>query len=147
MTSQVLKVHTVHPEHVPMRGYLDDAGLDLYVLEDTTIEANSHTRVPLDAWFEFPPGFWGLLLGRSSTHTKLGLITNPGVIDGGFRGRMDANVTNPNTWDVEVHRGDRLAQLIPFVNQAPGLVVRRVERLEDLGDSDRGARGYGSTGL
>lgn len=135
---------TGEPELEPRRKYPGDAGYDLVVDRDTTVRVDSFVDVPCGVCVEMPPDTWGLIIGRSSTLRRRGLLVTQGVIDNGYRGELFAGVQHLNQGPpVELKRGERIAQFIPFRLEAPSLRLRRVA---ELGDSDRGAAGFGSTG-
>jgi dUTP pyrophosphatase len=127
----------------PGRQYPGDAGFDLFVSRDTEIPVGQFKDVPCDIALEFPPGVWGLIIGRSSTLRKHNLMVTPGVIDNGYRGPLYAGVYNMNGVQFSAKRGMRLAQIIPFPLTASGLLPVEVPH---LGGSDRGQSGFGSTG-
>lgn len=129
---------------LPTRGHSDDAGLDLYVSALTTVPPGQFVDVPCGVAVELPAGTWGLLTGRSSTMRRRGLQTIQGVIDCGYRGELFAGVFNPGSEEVVLEEGERVSQLIVLPNLTAGL---RPVPARELSDSDRGAGGFGSTGL
>lgn len=137
-----------HSENYPLkRSYSGDAGIDLpIILSEDQIEHGFkiwpgerevfHTGVVM----EFPKGYWGRIIHRSSTEKKHRLRIIEGVIDD-YRGEILVQVHNTNPCDVTVYHGDRLAQIIlartyPF----------KIEEAKELRPSDRGVRGFGSSG-
>jgi dUTP pyrophosphatase len=129
---------------LPARHYADDAGVDLYVSEDTKIEPGTFVDVPTGIAVEIPPVCWGMIKSRSSTLRQKGLLVHDGVIDPGWRGYLFAGVWNLTGEKVEVKAGERIAQLILFTN-----VTAMYEPAEvlALGESERGGNGFGSTGV
>jgi dUTP pyrophosphatase len=127
----------------PRKGYRDDAGFDLVVSNYTEIPGRQFVDVPLGVSVEFPPTHWGLLTGRSSTIRKKGLLVTNGIIDAGFRGPLFAGIQNLNMHDVHLQAGERIAQIIPF--PVSGLDWQVLET-DTLSGSERGTRGFGSTG-
>lgn len=127
----------------PARQYSGDAGFDLFVSQDTEIPVGQFKDIPCDVALEFPPGVWGLIIGRSSTLRRHNLLVTPGVIDNGYRGPLYAGVYNMNGEQFSAKKGMRLAQIIPFPLTAAGMVPVGVPV---LGSSDRGQSGFGSTG-
>lgn len=126
---------------LPEQVHDGDIGMDLYVSEDTTVETAGWCNVPSGLRVAPPPHLWLLILGRSSAIQRRGLVVIPGVIDSGFRGPLYAVCHNISGAPVEIRRGERLAQLIP-------LPLTRLHSIEvaDLPASERGQRGFGSTG-
>lgn len=127
----------------PSRTYVGDAGFDLYVAKDTRIPVDGFVDVDLGISVEMPPGLWAMLTGRSSTIRRRGLLVTQGIIDNGYRGPLYAGVQNLGGKVVELERGERIAQLIPFQQASTGITAYRVA---ELTDSDRGGNGFGSTG-
>ena len=128
----------------PTKAHWDDAGFDLYVDDgDWTIQPGQFVDVPLGIAAETAPGTWGLLTGRSSTLRRLGLMVAQGVIDCGYTGPLFAGVWNLTGSPVTVHQGDRIAQYIVMANA--GLNLDPVQ-VNELPHTERGARGFGSSG-
>lgn len=125
---------------VPTRAHPDDAGLDLYSLEDAVFQPGEGRIVRTGVAVAIPPGHVGLVCDRSSM-AKRGLKTAGGVIDAGYRGELGVVLWNISPAAQPVKKGERLAQLlvIPVATPAP------VE-MDDLGATARGAGGFGSTG-
>ncbi len=93
---------------------------------------------------QIPEGYAGLVLARSGLAARHGIacLNAPGLIDPGYRGEVAVILVNtdPET-PYEVHRGDRIAQLVVCrVEEARFVVV------EDLETSERGAGGFGHSG-
>lgn len=128
----------------PRRGYDDDAGLDLVVSQTIEIPPGEFVDVPCGVSAQLPDWSWGLIIGRSSTLRKRGLLVSPGVIDAGWRGELFAGVQNlSGTETVVVKRGERIAQLIVMMN---GTRLVEIERVDELAPGSRGDHGFGSTG-
>lgn len=125
---------------VPTRAHPDDAGLDLYSLEDAELDPGAGRVIKTGVAVAVPPGHVGLVCDRSSL-AKRGLKTAGGVIDAGYRGELGVVLWNISPAAQSVKKGERLAQLlvIPVATPAP------VE-MDDLGATARGAGGFGSTG-
>lgn len=133
---------------LPTKAYDGDAGFDLYVhsspREDGVWALPPGTFVDIDTGVraELPSGVWAMMVGRSST-ARRGLMVAQAVIDNGYRGPLFFGVTNLTPQRIDIYPGERLAQLIPFELVAANMEVIRVEQ---LADSERGTRGFGSSG-
>lgn len=127
----------------PTRAHSDDAGLDLYVDGDWTIKPKEMIDLPLNCAIKSPPGTWTLLTGRSSTMRNRGLLIAQGVIDPGYVGPLYATAYNLLDEPVIIKHGDRVAQLIvlPNITETVNLVP-----VEQLPATNRGAKGFGSSG-
>ena len=93
---------------------------------------------------EIPDGHAGLVLPRSGLARDHGiaLVNGPGLIDAGYRGEVRVLLLNTDPAEIfRVEPGDRIAQLVI----APIAIADPVE-VEALGDSARGAGGFGSSG-
>lgn len=126
---------------LPNRAYGAAAGFDLYVVGDHIIAPYDGARIPCGVSMELPPGWWGLMVGRSSTFDR-GLLVNPTVIDPDYRGELFANVRNIRSTPVRVADGERIHQVVPV----PSFPLGQPERVEQLSATERGANGFGSTG-
>lgn len=126
------------------RSYADDAGLDLWVTEDTRILPGQFADIPsgIDG-IELPDDCWGMITGRSSTLRAKGLLVHTAVIDSGWRGPLYAGAQNVSDQAVIVRKGERIAQLILMTNRTAAYQPTQVERLSS---SERGNHGFGSTG-
>lgn len=128
----------------PVRARPGDAGLDLIANENAKVTPGERALIPTGIAVAIPEGHAGLVLPRSGLASRHGLtLANaPGLIDSGYRGEVTIAVVNLDPQEpVEIHRGDRIAQLlvVPFAEAEP------VE-VEDLPASERGTGGFGSTG-
>lgn len=118
-----------------------DVGVDLQTTRTVVCPANVVTYLPTGVRFAALPGTWILLLGRSSTASKLGLAVIPGVIDNGYRGEMFAGVYPVGGEMVVVEQGTRVIQAILMPSILPNL-----QEVDELPTSARGENGFGSTG-
>jgi dUTP pyrophosphatase len=130
---------------VPARAHGDDAGLDLAACEGATLPPGGRASVGTGLAVEIPAGHAGLVLPRSGLAARHGiaLVNAPGLVDPGYRGEVRVLLLNTDRDDAfEVRPGDRIAQLllVPFVAAEPVAVAA-------LDDTERGAGGFGSSGL
>jgi dUTP pyrophosphatase len=139
--SQTLPIRRLDPSAVvPTRAHPDDAGLDLYSLEDAGLAPGEGKVVRTGVAVALPAGHVGLVCDRSSM-AKRGLKTAGGVIDAGYRGELGVVLWNISGQPQSVKGGERLAQLLVLPVATPAPV-----EVEDLGVTARGAGGFGSTG-
>lgn len=139
--SKTLPVRRLEPGALmPTRAHADDAGLDLYALEDVTIDPGAGTVLRTGVAVAVAHGHAGLILDRSSL-ARRGLKIAGGVVDSGYRGEIGIVVWNLSHETQDVKKGERAAQMlvIPIAMPAP------VETA-DLGETKRGVKGFGSTG-
>ncbi len=136
-----LPIRRLDPAAVlPTRAHPDDAGLDLYGLEDAAVAPGEGRVLRTGVAFAVPPGHVGLVCDRSSM-AKRGLKTAGGVIDAGYRGEVGVVVWNISSIPQTVKKGERVAQMLVIPIAVPAPVDT-----EDLGETARGAGGFGSTG-
>ena len=128
----------------PAQAHPGDAGYDLFAAEAAVVEPGRRANVGTGVAVELPEGCAGLVLPRSGLAARHGvtLVNTPGLIDSGYRGEVRVLLLNTDRdvpFDVAV--GDRVAQLLVVRFESPGL-----EEADELGESARGAGGFGSTG-
>lgn len=138
-----IRIKKLHPDaHLPAyaHGPLEDAGLDLRAVESVTLQPGVAQGVPTGIAIELPSGYEAQVRPRSGMALKHSLTVNFGTIDPGYRGEIRVVMFNLGRADYTVEKGDRVAQL----------VISRYEAIEweegELGDSARGAGGFGSSG-
>jgi dUTP pyrophosphatase len=129
---------------LPRYAHPGDAGLDLIARVGGVVAAGGgRMMVPTGIAIAIPPGYAGFILPRSGLAAKHGVtVANaPGLIDAAYRGEVRVVVLNTDpAADYELHRGDRIAQL----------VLQRVEEVSwvevDALDGDDRGGGFGHTG-
>jgi len=145
----ILKVQVLpHGEGLDLPAYETalSAGMDLRAAVDAPILLESMERraIPTGLAMAIPAGFEGQVRPRSGLALKkgLGMPNAPGTIDADYRGELKVLVINLSPEPIEITRGMRIAQLLICpVAQAEILVV------DDLGATQRGTGGFGSTGV
>jgi dUTP pyrophosphatase len=125
---------------VPVYSSPDAAGADLNAAEDVTLAAGEWAAVGTGLHVEIPPGHVGLVWPRSGLAVRHGIDTLAGVIDSDYRGELRVVLVNHGREAYRISAGDRIAQLL--VQRVERAVFRRAA----LGESERGAGGFGSTG-
>jgi dUTP pyrophosphatase len=134
----------VRPDAVlPARAYHGDAGLDLAACERVELPPGERALVPTGLAVAIPEGHAGFVQPRSGLATKHGIsiVNTPGLVDAGYRGELLVNLLNTDRRETfVVEPGMRIAQLVVV----PIPVVDVVE-VDELPDSERGARGFGSS--
>jgi dUTP pyrophosphatase len=131
---------------MPVRAHDDDAAFDLCADEDLVLAPGQRATVRTGVALALAPGTAGLVLGRSGLAAKHGItvLNAPGLIDPGYRGEVMVILLNTDTsTPFEIHRGDRVAQLLILDTPASSLSLAAVE----LETTTRGVNGLGSTGL
>jgi dUTP pyrophosphatase len=129
---------------LPSRAHPDDAGLDLYALEDVTLAPGARAQIHTGIAIEVPAGHAGLVLPRSGLAARHGiaLVNAPGLIDAGYRGELRVLLLNTDrASEYRVSAGDRIAQLV-----IAAVAPTSVTEVSELTESARGAAGFGSSG-
>lgn len=130
----------------------DDSGYDLRACIDTPliIDPMSKATIPTgialeiedeDDYFATPDVSVELQVRPRSGHTKIGLIAQFGTVDRGYRGEIYVTVINFSNTQAEIQPQERIAQLVVTPIFKPN-----VELVSALSDSDRGNKGFGSSG-
>jgi dUTP pyrophosphatase len=119
----------------------EDLAFDLYALEDAVLPFGRVQRLRTGVALEME-GFGFLVRDRSSMAFPKGILTCGGVIDRGYRGEMYVNVISFGSPNYRVLRGDKIGQIVPV---RPHTDVQIIE-VAELSASDRGEKGYGSSG-
>jgi dUTP pyrophosphatase len=117
------------------------AGADLRASEDLVIAAGARAAVPTALQLEIPPGHVGLIWPRSGLAVKHGIDTLAGVVDSDYRGEVKVVLVNHGDAPFTIRSGDRIAQILVQRVERPAFVAAVA-----LGETARGAGGFGSTG-
>lgn len=123
----------------------EDLGYDVFLLEGVSLSARStrrlRTGIAVEARHPATGEPLGLLVRDRSSMAARGLACTGGVIDAGYRGEILIVMTNLSEAAVELKAGEKIAQLIPVP-----VLTGNVEEVEDLEESLRAAKGFGSSG-
>jgi dUTP pyrophosphatase len=128
---------------LPERAYTGDAGLDLATCERIELGPGERAVVPTGLAVAIPEGYAGFVQPRSGLAARHGIavVNSPGLVDAGYRGEIKVVLLNTDAREAFVAEpGERIAQLV--VLPVHGVVLREVA---ELPESERGARGFGSS--
>lgn len=130
---------------LPAYARAGDAGADLVAREGVVLRAGGgRAMVPAGVAVAIPEGYAGLVLPRSGLAARHGVtvVNAPGLVDAGYRGELTVAMLNTDpSSDYEVHRGDRIAQLVIVAVEEVRFVV-----VDELPASERGSGGFGHSG-
>jgi len=128
---------------LPHRAHPGDAGLDLFAAVDLTIPPGETRLIGTGLAIELPSGTEAQVRPRSGLALKhsVTVLNTPGTIDEGYRGEVGVILINHGREPFAVRQGMKIAQLVV----QPTLAID-IEEVSVLGDSARGAGGFGSTG-
>jgi dUTP pyrophosphatase len=128
---------------VPARAYDGDAGLDLAACERVVLEPGERATVGTGLAIAIPDGYAGFVQPRSGLAAKNGItiVNTPGLVDSGYRGELKVILLNTDAKEpFVIEPGMRIAQLVVM----PVPLVDPVE-VDELPESERGVRGFGSS--
>ena len=140
-----LRFKRIHPEAVlPAYAHASDAGMDVRSVADLVIPAGGRALVPTGLVAIIPPMYEIQVRPRSGLALKHGVtvLNTPGTIDSGYRGEIGVILANFGDKEFSVAKGDKIAQLV----FAP-VVQPEIEETDTIDETDRGAGGFGSTGV
>jgi dUTP pyrophosphatase len=130
---------------VPTRAYAGDAGLDLAACERVQLGPGERAAVATGLAVAIPDGYAGFVQPRSGLALRHGitLVNTPGLVDSGYRGELKVILLNTDAREpFVVEPGMRIAQLV--VMQVPEIDPVEVD---ELPESERGVRGFGSSAV
>lgn len=144
----MIKFQKVHPDvKSPVKAYDNDAGFDVFAYSDGEYNSQyGYFEYDLGLKFEIPDGYQISIRPRSSISNYALLLCNtPGTIDAGYRGVVKLRFKflhgAVGSTTQKYKKGDKIAQLII----EPVVQMKMIE-VESISDSQRGDKGFGSTG-
>ena len=135
----------VHPEAVlPSYAHPSDAGMDVRSVDALVLAPGKRALVHTGLVINLPPRYEAQVRPRSGLALKQGVtvLNTPGTIDSGYRGEIGVILINLGEADFEVRKGDKIAQLVIAPVPQPEVV-----ETTEVDETDRGAGGFGSTGV
>jgi dUTP diphosphatase len=129
---------------LPSYAHPGDAGADLMTTVDVELAPGQRMLVPTGVAIAMPAGYAAFVHPRSGLAARFGvsIVNAPGTVDAGYRGEIKVLLVNLDpTHTVQLHRGDRIAQLV-----VQRVEIARFHEVALLPGSARGEGGYGSTG-
>lgn len=140
-----IKIINKSSNALPHYATAGSSGMDLRadITEPVVLEPLQRTLVPTGLFIEIPQGYEAQIRPRSGLAIKQGItcLNTPGTIDADYRGEIKVILINLSNEPQTIQPADRIAQM----------VIQKVEiitwqQVEELGDTDRGAGGFGHTG-
>jgi dUTP pyrophosphatase len=126
---------------VPRRAHVSDAGLDLFSDESMVVNPGDRVAVRTGVSLGVPTGYVGLIWEKSGLALKHGLHCMGGVIDSGYTGEIRVILYNSSNSSYTIQQGHKIAQLLLQQVYLDDITV-----VDTLLESDRGQKGFGSTG-
>ena len=128
---------------IPLKMYLDSAGYDLFASVSFCILKWSRASINTGIRLQIPKGFYGEIKPRSGLALKNGLFAFNGTVDAGYTGFVYVILFNNSDFDYHVKKGDRIAQII--FRKCHSVSFNFCEKVSC--DTDRGVKGFGSSGV
>ncbi len=129
---------------LPDYAHEGDAGMDLYAVENDTLQPGERKLVGTGLRMQLPPNTEAQIRPKSGLALKNGitLLNTPGTIDEGYRGEVGVILINHSREAYSVEVGQKIAQMV--IMPVTRVMVEEVDHLEG---SARGEGGFGSTGV
>lgn len=141
-----IKIVKKNPFKLPEYETKGSAGVDLQAYIDNTIVLKPMERklIPTGLFVELPEGYEAQVRARSGLAIKYGisLVNGIGTIDSDYRGEIKVILINLGDLDFVINNGDRIAQMVFIKHEQADF-----ELVEELKDTERGAGGFGHTGV
>ncbi|MAF13375.1 MAG: dUTP diphosphatase [Parcubacteria group bacterium] len=137
-----VKIKKLNTEAViPSYAHPGDVGLDLYALDDYSLQPGERKIFDLGFALEFETGYVAFVKDKSSLPKNGGVHTMAGVYDAGYRGEYNVNLINLGNEIYQINKGDKIAQLVIMP-----VIKADLEETENLSNTSRGEGRFGSTG-
>ena len=143
-----MEIRIINRSHHALPSYSTEqsAGMDLRanIEEPITLKPMQRALIKTGLFMALPPGFEAQVRPRSGLALKHGItvLNTPGTIDADYRGEIGVVLINLGDKDFVVNDGERIAQMV--IARHETAIIREVEVLDD---TERGAGGYGHTGI
>ncbi len=141
-----VKIIKNNPFKLPEYETKGSAGVDLqaYVENPVVLKPMERALVPTGIFIEIPEGYEAQVRARSGLAIKHGisLVNGIGTIDSDYRGEIKVILINLGEKEFIINSGDRIAQMVFIKHEQADF-----ELTEELDDTERGAGGFGHTGV
>ena len=141
-----VKIVKNNPFKLPEYETKGSAGVDLqaYVENAVVLKPMERALIPTGIFIELPVGYEAQDRARSGLAIKHGisLVNGIGTIDSDYRGEIKVILINLGDKDFTINNGDRIAQMVFIKHEQANF-----ELVEQLEDTERGAGGFGHTGV
>ncbi len=141
-----IKIVNRGSQQLPAYATPESAGMDLRanVADPVVLRPLERRIIPTGLYMALPPGYEAQVRPRSGLAFKHGItvLNSPGTIDSDYRGELGVLLVNLSNEDFTIQAGERIAQMV-IARHEQGEFVE----VEELDDTERGAGGYGHTGV
>lgn len=137
-----MKVQLEQNAICPRKAHPDDAGFDIFTPRDFRIYGGETLSINTGVHVQIPEGHYGQLCNKSGLAFKSSIRSETGIIDSGYTGSISVLLTNFGHKDRSFARGDKISQLVIV----PIHKDNKMEIVKELPNTERGEKGFGSTG-
>ncbi len=140
-----LKIKKIHNQaRLPEYAHTGDAGMDLFSVEEKSIDPGETVLIKTGIIIELPPNTEAQVRPRSGLALKnsITVLNSPGTIDEGYRGEIGVILINHGKENFKVEPQMRIAQMV-----IKPIIRVQIEEVEEVTQSDRSTGGFGSTGV
>ena len=141
-----IKIINKSVHQLPHYETIASAGMDLRanLTESVTLDPLERTIIKTGLFIELPVGFEAQVRPRSGLAAKKGItvLNAPGTVDADYRGEIGVILVNLSNESFTIENGERVAQLVIDKHERAEWI-----EVEELSSTDRGAGGFGSTGV
>lgn len=138
----IIKINKINQDaKIPEYAHDDDAGMDLFCLENKKLSTGQFYGFKTGIAMEIPDGYYGHICDKSGLAAKFGVTVLAGIVDSGYRGEIVVVLYNTSKKLYKFQTGDKIAQLL----------IKKVEHakmveVDQLSGSERSTNGFGSSG-
>jgi dUTP pyrophosphatase len=137
-----LRIKKLYPDAIiPTRTSPGSVGYDLYSMEEIVVPPLERAFISTGVCASLPHGVYGRIAPRSGLTLKHGIQTGAGIIDPDFTGELKVILFNHGSEPFVIKKGNRIAQMILERCETP-----IIEEVDELVETQRGSRGFGSSG-
>ena len=141
-----IKIINKSTHSLPEYETIASSGMDLRANLETavTLKPLERTIIKTGLFIELPIGIEAQVRPRSGMASKKGItvLNAPGTVDADYRGEIGVILVNLSNEDFTIENGERVAQLVIAKHERAAW-----QQVEVLGETERGAGGFGSTGV
>lgn len=143
-----MEIQIINRSHHPLPTYATalSAGMDLRanIEEPIVLKPLERCLVPTGLFIALPAGYEAQVRPRSGLALKhgIGVLNSPGTIDADYRGEIRVILVNLSNEDFVINDGERIAQMVVALHETVEWTA-----VEELGETERGAGGFGHTGV
>jgi dUTP pyrophosphatase len=138
-----IKIKKLNPDAIiPHYAHEGDAGMDLYSIEDITLNPQERAIISTGLAIELPVGYCALIWDKGGLAAKNGIKTMGGVFEHTYRGEYKIILLNTSNQAYSVKKGEKIAQVL-----IQPIISAEIKEVSNLTETKRGEGRFGSTGL